>query len=158
MNKGDEFALREGVNTIGRAPDCHITLFDKKSSRHHCQIVKKGRYLAVEDLHSSNGTLLNGKALQKRRSVKAGDRLRVGRTLLMFSDKAMGGIVDQVVTEAAAELGTGRDFNRLIDHASADALRSQLKHEAAAKPSAHGPGRLLEMLRRHGGKKRKKKS
>ncbi len=60
MNEGDEFILNEGPNTIGRARDCRIVLFDKKSSRQHCQIIRKGDSYFIEDLDSRHGTVVNG--------------------------------------------------------------------------------------------------
>jgi pSer/pThr/pTyr-binding forkhead associated (FHA) protein len=38
----------------------------------------------VEDLGSTNGTLLNGDILSERRQVAAGDRLTFGKTELLF--------------------------------------------------------------------------
>ena len=38
----------------------------------------------VEDLGSTNGTLLNGEILSERRQIAPGDRLTFGKTELIF--------------------------------------------------------------------------
>lgn len=104
-NRGDEFAIHEGKNVIGRAHDCSIVLFDKKCSRHHCQIIKKGKHYSIQDLGSSNGTFLNGKAISdKPKACEIDDTVQLGRSKLQFSARPVGNLVDQAATEAAADL------------------------------------------------------
>jgi pSer/pThr/pTyr-binding forkhead associated (FHA) protein len=48
-------------------------------SRLHCRLTAdRSDQLIVEDLDSTNGTIVNGRRI-KRSVLKAGDRLRVGR-------------------------------------------------------------------------------
>jgi len=133
MNKDDEFPIAEGTTTIGRAADCNITLFDKKCSRKHCQIFKKGNYCAVEDLDSRHGTLVDGKPVTKRQSLRFGDKIKLGHTTLILSDKALGDIVDQTADDAAADL-QGKGFDQLMDGAAAEVIRAHQKHQARQKP------------------------
>jgi hypothetical protein len=55
---------RNGV-TIGRGADCNLVIDDNKASRRHARIqqLPDGR-IAVQDLGSSNGTLVNGSPIQ----------------------------------------------------------------------------------------------
>lgn len=119
MNKGDEFPLHEGKNIIGRGQDCTVVLFDKKCSRNHCQVIKKGKHYAVEDLDSSNGTLLNGKAVTKAVSFQPGDKIVIGGTTLAISEKAVGGFLDQTATDVAADLQSS-EYKKLLNTASRD--------------------------------------
>lgn len=119
MNKGDEFSLSEGNNVLGRAPECNIVLFDKKCSRRHCQVIKKGAYYAVEDLNSRNGSYVNGKPLVKKQEMKIGDHVHVGKTTLILSEKPLGNVLTQAATEAAADL-QGKKFDKLLNAASQD--------------------------------------
>ena len=129
MNKGDQFSLKEGTTVIGRAPDCDIVLFDKKVSRRHCEVRKKGKYCAVDDLQSRHGTSVNGKRITKRRSLKIDDKIRIGRTTMALSDKPVGSFVNQTATEAAADLQT-KHFDQLIGTAAADVVKAaQAQHE-----------------------------
>jgi len=133
MNKGDEFPLREGTNVVGRAQDANVILFDKKCSRSHCMILKKGSYFTIEDTGSRHGTFVNGKLVTKRRSVSYGDKVKLGRTLLLLSDKPLGTLMDQTVVDAAADLQT-KEFDHLIDSAAADVYKTRVASHAADKP------------------------
>lgn len=61
-----------------------VVLKDPLVSRRHVRISWKAIEYAVEDLGSSNGTLLNGAPLTKIQMFKSGDRLELGKTTLRF--------------------------------------------------------------------------
>jgi hypothetical protein len=69
--------------TIGRLPDCHITLKDKGASRRHAQIRTVGGVSTLTDLGSTNGTRLNGQTVQSRQ-LEDGDRITIGATVLEY--------------------------------------------------------------------------
>ena len=75
--------------SIGRTPDNSIVLADKEASRHHAAIFqdKDGNH-CVEDLHSTNGTFLNGSRLIGPARVTNGDKLRIGTTDLQFGNNS----------------------------------------------------------------------
>lgn len=50
---------------IGRAPDCEISLDDKRLSRYHARVTGDGKAWNIEDLDSKNGTLVNGKTISR---------------------------------------------------------------------------------------------
>ena len=81
--RGREF-LVSGEATIGRAPECAIVLSDDFISARHARIFERGGRLWVEDLRSTNGTLLNGHRLRRPVALRPGDRLRIGDILLGF--------------------------------------------------------------------------
>jgi len=69
--------------TIGRAPSCGLVLAaDNFVSAHHARVFRVSEQYWVEDLGSTNGTLLNGRPLVGRAPLRRGDRLQVGRTPL----------------------------------------------------------------------------
>jgi parallel beta-helix repeat protein len=82
-DEGKEFPLR-GTMRIGRTEDNEITLADAQASRHHAAISPEPGGFSVQDLNSSNGTLVNGKKLDEPRILRDGDRLRVANTILVF--------------------------------------------------------------------------
>jgi two-component system, cell cycle response regulator len=73
--------------TIGRDPKIELTLQDEGISRRHCRIAfdkDKGSFF-IEDLGSTNGTLLNGKRLQAAKKLEAGDRIFLGACVVKFT-------------------------------------------------------------------------
>ncbi|HSW11597.1 MAG TPA: FHA domain-containing protein [Solimonas sp.] len=81
----DEYPLTEAALTIGRRADNHIVLPDTFASGRHAMIgYVNGRYF-IEDLKSSNGTVLNGQRVAKA-SLKHGDVIYIGQQRLEFFD------------------------------------------------------------------------
>ncbi len=69
--------------TIGRAPGCDLVLGeDNFVSAHHARVFRRGQEYWVEDLGSTNGTLLNERRISTAAPLRRGDRVQVGRTLL----------------------------------------------------------------------------
>lgn len=82
---GERYPLSQSVSKIGRDRANNISLpNDSYISRHHAWLLFiKGNYF-VEDLGSTNGTLLNGEVLSERKQIFPGDRIKFGRTELIF--------------------------------------------------------------------------
>lgn len=81
--RGREF-LAAGEVMIGRAPGCAIALTDDFVSAHHARVFERNGRVWVEDLRSTNGTLLNGRRLRRPATLRAGDRVKIGGTVLSF--------------------------------------------------------------------------
>ena len=80
---GREFQLIQGKMVIGRQSSNHVVLDDPNVSRQHASLVfERGGYSLV-DLGSTNGTLVNEKAVTRHR-LRNGDRIRLGQTELIF--------------------------------------------------------------------------
>lgn len=74
-----------GELTIGRAAGCQIHLGeDSYASSIHARIYVRDNSVIVEDLGSTNGTLLNSKPLLSPTRVRTGDRVKVGSSTLEF--------------------------------------------------------------------------
>lgn len=82
---GEKFPLTESVSKIGRDQTNSVPVpKDNYISRHHAWVLFiKGSYW-VEDLGSTNGTILNGELLNERKQIFPGDSIKVGRTELQF--------------------------------------------------------------------------
>jgi FHA domain-containing protein len=66
---------------LGREPHCDVTLQSSEFpsvSREHVALTVRDNLLIAEDLHSSNGTLLNGAPLHQPQPLRPGDVLRLG--------------------------------------------------------------------------------
>ena len=83
---GSSLPVRDGL-TIGRQSGCDIVLDDHKASRRHAMLHVDAGVVEVEDLGSSNGTLLNGKPVT-RRMLRDGDEVCIGTTVLRYVERA----------------------------------------------------------------------
>lgn len=70
--------------TLGRLPECDVTLDDPSVSRRHARITRSGDSWVVEDLGSTNGVKVNGSSVGTSDLVD-GDRLQLGTVQLLFS-------------------------------------------------------------------------
>ena len=79
--KGVKFALGQEI-TIGRAPGCSVSIEDTFASQLHARVFLRDGVYYVEDLGSTNGTLLNRKPVHGPIVFRKGDRVQVGGTVL----------------------------------------------------------------------------
>ena len=70
--------------TLGRLPECEVTLDDPSVSRRHARVSRRGGGWTVEDLGSTNGLKVNGMKVQQA-DLTDGDRLELGTVKLLFS-------------------------------------------------------------------------
>lgn len=80
---GAEIDLRALPIIIGRAEPADIAIEDSGISKQHLMVSRQGGRLWVQDMGSSNGTLVNGKRVQ-RAPVQPGDTVAAGATLMRF--------------------------------------------------------------------------
>jgi pSer/pThr/pTyr-binding forkhead associated (FHA) protein len=71
----------EGPIEIGREGSTGLPIDDEQASRRHARVTAEGDHALVEDLGSTNGTYLNGQPIEGQRTLRPGDRLRVGLTI-----------------------------------------------------------------------------
>lgn len=63
---------------IGRGDNCHLHAQSKSISRKHCMITVDDGTVAIEDVGSTNGTIVNGEKISHRHELKNGDRITIG--------------------------------------------------------------------------------
>jgi len=83
LNKGDHFDLFGGIS-LGRSADADIRLDDRYASGFHARVFSRGGGYVVEDLNSTNGTLLNSQELHGEADLRPGDVIRIGDTEFRF--------------------------------------------------------------------------
>jgi hypothetical protein len=69
--------------TIGREEGNALRLNDERVSRYHAKVQIEDNDIILTDLDSTNGTRVNGTAIQIRR-LRPGDQVSIGRTMLLF--------------------------------------------------------------------------
>lgn len=83
--KGEDFRVREGQNTIGSASDADIVLHDPAISGKHASLRYKDQKFTITDLDSTNGTFLNDRTDPiAREELKDNDIVRLGEVTLKF--------------------------------------------------------------------------
>ncbi len=82
-DKGRRFELPDAPALVGRESRS-LPLTDQTVSRRHCELLPADGEWVLRDLGSANGTYINGLRVSNRQTLKLGDQVRVGRTLLVF--------------------------------------------------------------------------
>jgi pSer/pThr/pTyr-binding forkhead associated (FHA) protein len=78
--------LPGSIKTVGRSTGADFIVEAPLVSRIHCRLTAGATELEVLDLGSTNGTFVNGERVE-RRTLKAGDKLGVGRVELMVQQE-----------------------------------------------------------------------
>ena len=81
--------VRDGL-VLGRVAACDVVVADSKASRRHARLIAEAGVVEIEDMGSSNGTLLNGKPVD-RRMLRDGDRVEIGQTVIVYREGALPG-------------------------------------------------------------------
>lgn len=84
-----ELALSKERTTIGRKPDNDIHIDNLAVSGHHAVIVTILNDSFVEDLHSTNGTLVNGRPIEKH-FLQNGDVVEIGKYKIKYVNEQAG--------------------------------------------------------------------
>jgi pSer/pThr/pTyr-binding forkhead associated (FHA) protein len=73
----------DGTVLIGRGSDADLRLTDADTSRRHAKIVCGPLGCVIHDLHSTNGTWVNGNRVDQH-LLRAGDRITIGDHVIAF--------------------------------------------------------------------------
>ena len=69
-------------SVLGRDPTATVHLIDEEVSRRHAIITVGEGETTIEDLGSSNGTFVDDERISSETDLRAGQLLRIGKTLL----------------------------------------------------------------------------
>lgn len=81
--------------TLGRSPRSNLVLESKRASRTHAVVEIEGPRVYITDLHSLNGTLVNGELID-RHLLSHGDAVEIGSVELRYV------ALDEVLSEDEA--------------------------------------------------------
>ena len=87
--KGEYLPLGRRTNVIGRAEALPMQILDDMVSRKHLRI----RYNEdtnehyAEDMNSKHGVLINNRKITEQTTLREGDQIRIGQTMLLFTEK-----------------------------------------------------------------------
>jgi pSer/pThr/pTyr-binding forkhead associated (FHA) protein len=83
LRDGERFDLIGGLS-IGRSSEADLRIDDRYASGLHARIFSRDGRTYVEDMSSTNGTLLNDATLQGEAELIDGDVVRIGDTEFRF--------------------------------------------------------------------------
>lgn len=83
LEPGTRFDLFGGV-TLGRSADAEICFGDRYASGIHARVYPRGDSYFVEDMNSTNGTLLNGAPVVGETELADGWAISIGDTTFRF--------------------------------------------------------------------------
>jgi pSer/pThr/pTyr-binding forkhead associated (FHA) protein len=78
-----EVSVERDAAVVGRGSEAHIRIEDAGVSRRHAEVRREGDEVFLVDLGSTNGTTVNGRAVERIR-LTPGDRISIGRTVLIY--------------------------------------------------------------------------
>jgi 3',5'-cyclic-nucleotide phosphodiesterase len=103
--------------TVGRSSDADLQLADRFLSREHARFFQQDSDWWVEDLHSCNGTLLNGDLLKAPKRLVPGDEVRLCRNTITFQEK------DTAVTPSSTQSGLSLAQSMFVEATKLDRWR-----------------------------------
>ena len=127
---------------IGRDPNSWLPVDDPMASWKHAAIERNGSEWVIEDLRSTNQTVVNGSPVSYRR-LAAGDRVLIGNSTLEFDGGGLSLVTGSrfAVEHASLSLKDGR---RIVDDVSFAMSRPSLV--AVIGPSGAGKSSLLRLV------------
>jgi EmrB/QacA subfamily drug resistance transporter len=78
--------------TIGREPECDLQVLDSEVSRLHAKVTVRDGVATIDDLHSSNGTYVNGERILASATLAPGDRIQIGEATIELSSPVFAGM------------------------------------------------------------------
>lgn len=110
--KIEEFELGDRPVTIGRSTDADLVIMDQKASRVHCGVRLWDGEFFLKDLHSRNGTMVNGRKVDMVK-LNPGDRIRVGNVVFSFELQNARG-EQTILREVEEEMSRGKGYTTLL--------------------------------------------
>jgi diguanylate cyclase (GGDEF)-like protein len=86
---GQVFRLRAGRQIIGRRPECDIRVRERAVSGIHAEVIRVRDNVTINDLASTNGTLVNGMRIRTPVPLLQGSLLKLGNCVFKFVDSLL---------------------------------------------------------------------
>jgi len=126
-----EYPLVAEETSIGRKPENAIHIDNLSVSGHHARVLKIGSKVILEDLGSTNGTLIDSKRITKH-ILQHGDSILIGKHTLTYVE-----LEDSpVAAQSEPEDDENMDKTMIITPQAKEALLNKSKPTAATMPLA----------------------
>jgi hypothetical protein len=130
---GKEFVFEQDSVLIGRVAECDVVLYDAGISRRHARIFSEAGAYFVEDVGSSNGTLVNGQPVKQKHALIEGDQVTLGPVVFVYRR-----VPEMDPEEATAPMpaATGSGSTRIVALDAVSKPRQRNKGEALVPEGA----------------------
>ena len=144
--------LTDGTYLIGRGESCRIRFASPDVSERHAILTVRGPRVLIEDLHSANGTFVNGVAIDRAEVLDGGKVVQVGSGMLRVSEEPAPGNGEEGNDARDAGGARGQETedarrepppSSLSSHVSRPEFASGASPEAAEPLPAEDPYRAL---------------
>jgi len=135
--------LTKDRTTLGRRPYNDVVIDNLAVSGEHAVMQMSGNEMFLEDLNSTNGTYVNGKAI-KRQALNNGDTIEIGKYKIRYVYDGAG---TSAVPERATVVNSGQQGEAQVDTtgaASASAMSGAIKVMSGAAAGREVP--LLKVV------------
>ena len=104
-NPDQVYTLTSAMTFVGRELVNEVVIADAEVSRRHARIFWEEGTFYIEDLHSTNGTYVNGRRVTEKTRLASGDILDFGETIRVIFEHD---IASAVVLESAGDSPAGQ--------------------------------------------------
>ncbi len=129
---GQIFVVETVSAVVGRGDNCQFSLCDAAVSRAHAVFTRCGLALQVMDLHSRNGTSVNGRPLAEATTLVQGDTILLGGIRLRYGIEAEEQVTRLRTLHQAAVIDhlTGLYNRRFFEERLAAEVAYAVRHRA----------------------------
>ena len=129
-----EVQLTKDRTTLGRRPYSDIVIDNLAVSGEHAVLQMTGNEVYLEDLNSTNGTYVNGKAIKKQ-LLQNGDTVEIGKYKIKYVNEAAAAGFEKTMVIKSGSAGL-----------TAPAMSSAPASASAPAEVAAGPGGSIKVL------------
>lgn len=131
-DSGAVYVITSAKATIGRAEDNDVILTDIKASRKHAELSLVGGQAQIRDIGSSHGFMVNG-IQQKQMTLRNGDKIGMGATVLEFISAGEQGATQMIVR---APVQTSKVIGTINSQSGLTQFIQRPQQQAGAAPGA----------------------
>lgn len=120
LKAGRIYELLGDSISIGRNSKCDLVLPDEVVSRNHARLRSRSDGIFLEDLHSRNGTFINGRRVEQPTKLEDGDYIQVYELLLSYHSEGAKGqgthspLIQEELSDWSAE-DSGANMDRTVN-------------------------------------------
>src|SRR6185295_4490335 len=118
-SKGLSWPIGSERLVLGRAANCDVFVGDSLASRHHCEIVSTGDDVFLNDLGSSNATLVNGHPARQC-ALRPGDEIAIGRALFLVTTNEIPSTIGTDEAHGITTVNLAEDQSEVLGDVTAE--------------------------------------